>query len=254
MTVRVCSSPAQQRSRGASWWADAACGPVGWVGTFVTNTTAPLCSETTTKENQRASHSGSLQLVGAGRKVGDGRLNVKELDPESSPQAAFGAKVRSRREERGWRQEDLAARMEYSSTHISSIETGRKLPTLRFSRSADLAFGSGDVFEGQWRALRYGSLLEGFPHREAIGNEELLELDVDVLVPAALENVITARNAHRLEGFYSDLFDWSVNGNSPFHYRQIDTGSEAGIQGGIAESGGSWPNAATGPAARLPAN
>ena len=37
--------------------------------------------------------------------------------------------------------------------------------------------------------------LEGFPHGEPITNEELLELDVDVLVPAALENVINKRNA-----------------------------------------------------------
>ncbi len=37
--------------------------------------------------------------------------------------------------------------------------------------------------------------LEGFPHGEAITNEQLLELEVDVLVPAALENVITKQNA-----------------------------------------------------------
>ncbi|MBI4544021.1 MAG: Glu/Leu/Phe/Val dehydrogenase [Gemmatimonadetes bacterium] len=37
--------------------------------------------------------------------------------------------------------------------------------------------------------------LEGFTGGEPISNEELLELDVDVLVPAALENVITRRNA-----------------------------------------------------------
>ena len=37
--------------------------------------------------------------------------------------------------------------------------------------------------------------LEGFPHGEPITNEALLELEVDVLVPAALENVITKRNA-----------------------------------------------------------
>ncbi len=40
--------------------------------------------------------------------------------------------------------------------------------------------------------------LEGFPHGEPITNEELLELDVDVLVPAALENVITQRNAPKI--------------------------------------------------------
>ena len=41
--------------------------------------------------------------------------------------------------------------------------------------------------------------LEGMPHCEHLTNEELLELDVDVLVPAALENVITRRNAARIK-------------------------------------------------------
>ena len=38
-------------------------------------------------------------------------------------------------------------------------------------------------------------LLQGFPGGEPITNDELLELDVDVLAPCALENVITSRNA-----------------------------------------------------------
>jgi predicted enzyme related to lactoylglutathione lyase len=55
---------------------------------------------------------------------------------------------------------------------------------------------------------------------------------------------ITARDAGRLETFYSDLFDWSFAGDSPVHYRQVDTGTDDGIQGGIAETDGSWPNGA----------
>jgi len=39
----------------------------------------------------------------------------------------------------------------------------------------------------------------GLPGAETISNEELLELDVDVLIPAALENVITAENADRIK-------------------------------------------------------
>ncbi|MEE1803768.1 helix-turn-helix transcriptional regulator [Streptomyces sp. JV176] len=99
-------------------------------------------------------------------------MNRKELNPDSSPQAAFGARVRSSREARGWKQEDLAERTGYSSTHISAVETGRKMPTLRFSRCADVAFGTGttaDTFERQWREIRHGSLLEGFP--EYVGHE-----------------------------------------------------------------------------------
>ncbi|MBY8884042.1 Scr1 family TA system antitoxin-like transcriptional regulator [Streptomyces sp. PTM05] len=96
-------------------------------------------------------------------------MNRKELNPDSSPQAAFGARLRSSREERKWTQEELGQRMEYASCHMSAVETGRKPPTLRFSRSADLAFGSGDMFERLWRELRNGSLLEGFP--EYVGYE-----------------------------------------------------------------------------------
>jgi glutamate dehydrogenase (NAD(P)+) len=45
--------------------------------------------------------------------------------------------------------------------------------------------------------LRNG-VLQGFPDVEEIGNNDLLELDVDVLFPAALENVITQENASNL--------------------------------------------------------
>jgi len=45
---------------------------------------------------------------------------------------------------------------------------------------------------------RTGSL-RGFPEAEAIANERLLELDCEVLVPAALENQITLDNASRIK-------------------------------------------------------
>ena len=40
--------------------------------------------------------------------------------------------------------------------------------------------------------------LEGYSKGDAITNDELLTLDVDVLLPAALENVITTKNANRI--------------------------------------------------------
>jgi glutamate dehydrogenase (NAD(P)+) len=46
--------------------------------------------------------------------------------------------------------------------------------------------------------LRTGSL-SGFPGTESISNEKLLELDVAVLFPAALENMITDTNASRIK-------------------------------------------------------
>jgi len=53
------------------------------------------------------------------------------------------------------------------------------------------------------KALRYTieheRLLKGFPDADRITNEELLELDVDVLIPAALGGVITVDNAARVK-------------------------------------------------------
>ncbi|MCE4947481.1 MULTISPECIES: helix-turn-helix domain-containing protein [Streptomyces] len=93
-------------------------------------------------------------------------MNKRTLNPDASLQAAYGARLRSMREARGWTQEELADRTEYSAVHISAVETGRKPPTLRFSRSTDRAFGlvgTADTFERQFREITNGNLLEGFP-------------------------------------------------------------------------------------------
>jgi glutamate dehydrogenase (NAD(P)+) len=46
--------------------------------------------------------------------------------------------------------------------------------------------------------VRRHKTLEGFTGGEPVTNDELLTLDVDVLVPAALENVITSKNAAKI--------------------------------------------------------
>ena len=46
--------------------------------------------------------------------------------------------------------------------------------------------------------VKHHKTLEGYAKGDAITNEELLMLDVDVLVPAALENVITTKNAAKV--------------------------------------------------------
>ncbi len=41
--------------------------------------------------------------------------------------------------------------------------------------------------------------LDGYPRAEKISNEDLLTIDCDVLLPAALENVITSKNARKIK-------------------------------------------------------
>ncbi|GHE00757.1 hypothetical protein GCM10010339_17390 [Streptomyces alanosinicus] len=81
--------------------------------------------------------------------------------------------------------------------HISAVETGRKPPTLRFSRSADKAFGiegTADAFEHEYRELQHGSLLEGFP--EYVGHEgravEIRLFEIGI-IPGLLQTPAYAR-------------------------------------------------------------
>ncbi|MEW1719853.1 helix-turn-helix transcriptional regulator [Streptomyces sp. NPDC093109] len=93
-------------------------------------------------------------------------VNRKELNAEASPQAAFGVRLRSAREARGWTQDALGVLLGYSGRHISAVETGSKPPTRRLSRGLDTTLGlvgSTESFERAWGELRNGSLLEGFP-------------------------------------------------------------------------------------------
>jgi glutamate dehydrogenase (NAD(P)+) len=47
--------------------------------------------------------------------------------------------------------------------------------------------------------VKKNKTLEGYTKGEKITNDELLTLEVDVLLPAALENVITTKNAHNIK-------------------------------------------------------
>ncbi|MER7310543.1 MULTISPECIES: helix-turn-helix domain-containing protein [Streptomyces] len=93
-------------------------------------------------------------------------VNRKELNPDAGPAAAFGARLRSAREARGWNQDEFGVRIGYSGRHVSGVETGHKPPTRRFSLATDTALGlegTDDSFERAWRDLRHGVLLQGFP-------------------------------------------------------------------------------------------
>ncbi|MFE7188141.1 helix-turn-helix domain-containing protein [Kitasatospora sp. NPDC057541] len=90
-------------------------------------------------------------------------MNKVELDPDSSPAAAFGAFLRTSRESRGWTQDEVAEATGYSATHISAVETGRRPPTTRLALRLDLAFGTDGVFKRRAGDVKYSALLEGFP-------------------------------------------------------------------------------------------
>ncbi|MFJ2089823.1 Scr1 family TA system antitoxin-like transcriptional regulator [Streptomyces sp. NPDC087901] len=133
-------------------------------------------------------------------------VNRKELNPEASAQAAFGARLRRLREGRGWTQDRLGVLVGCTGRHISAIETGRKSPTLPFSRRVDATLGTADTadsFEREWREIKHGNLLEGFP--EYVGFEgravEIRLFEIGI-IPGLLQTPeyarVLAANAVRL--------------------------------------------------------
>lgn len=57
----------------------------------------------------------------------------------------------------------------------------------------------GISYTGLERHNREAGTIVGYEGAEPIGNDELLELDCDVLIPAAIEGVLTERNADRVK-------------------------------------------------------
>jgi predicted enzyme related to lactoylglutathione lyase len=53
---------------------------------------------------------------------------------------------------------------------------------------------------------------------------------------------IISKTPEETASFYSKLFGWTINTNNPLGYRQINTGSPAGIQGGIWPAPSQAPN------------
>ncbi|MGW6285307.1 helix-turn-helix domain-containing protein [Streptomyces sp. NPDC055107] len=130
-------------------------------------------------------------------------VNRKALDPERSASAAFGALLRSLRDERGWTQDELGDLIRCSGAHISAVETGRRSPTDGFAASADRALGTGDRLQRQSRAARYTALLEGFPeyvkHEERAAEIRLYEVGVipGILQTPEYASALTARTVER---------------------------------------------------------
>ncbi len=79
-----------------------------------------------------------------------------------------------------------------------AIEKGYKVVALSDSQGGIVNINGFDLAEVQAHKKQTGALKD-FPGAKNMSNEELLELDADVLVPAALENVLTGGNAARVK-------------------------------------------------------
>ncbi|MFE4519814.1 Scr1 family TA system antitoxin-like transcriptional regulator [Kitasatospora sp. NPDC056783] len=121
-------------------------------------------------------------------------MNRSEPDPRVSPEAEFGAFLRSSREARGWLQKDVAQMIGCTPTHISMMETGRRRATSRVARGLDTAFAMDRVFINKALAAESATLLEGFAAYVAKESKaiELRLFDLGI-VPGLLQTMDYAR-------------------------------------------------------------
>lgn len=87
---------------------------------------------------------------------------------------------------------------QYAATLMKSVLGSGNLLAASDSRGGVYSENGIDAQQLVKYKLETGKV-EGFPGTKPITNEDLLELNVDVLFPSALENVITAKNAGRIK-------------------------------------------------------
>jgi len=86
----------------------------------------------------------------------------------------------------------------YHYARLMQDELGSKIVAVSDSKGGIYSEKGIDPKEVLAHKEKTGSVV-GFPGTKKISNEELLELDVDILAPCALENAITSENAPRLK-------------------------------------------------------
>ncbi len=87
---------------------------------------------------------------------------------------------------------------QFAATLMDEVLEAKKLVAVSDSKGGIYNPKGIDAKEVVKYKLETGSVAE-FPGSKPITNPELLELDVDILFPSALENVITARNAGNIK-------------------------------------------------------
>ena len=86
----------------------------------------------------------------------------------------------------------------YNAARLFGSELGTKFVAVTDSKGGIQSADGLDPLEVYAHKQKTRSVV-GFPNTTPVSNEEIIEMDVDILVPAALENVITTRNAGNIQ-------------------------------------------------------
>jgi transcriptional regulator with XRE-family HTH domain len=115
-------------------------------------------------------------------------------DPDRSALAAFADELRAQREQADLSRDDLAARLNYSASLISMIESGHRSPSRDFAARCDEAFAAPGTFGRLERRLRDVPFSSGFrPFHPYEAEAAALRLFEHSLIPGLLQTEDYAR-------------------------------------------------------------
>ncbi|MBQ1094001.1 helix-turn-helix transcriptional regulator [Streptomyces sp. B93] len=89
---------------------------------------------------------------------------TRDLDPARSARDLYGVELRRQRQLTGLSLDRLSDIVNYSKTHLHGVETGERLPLPPISEKLDAAFGTGELFQGLWGAVKREHTPRRFDH------------------------------------------------------------------------------------------
>ncbi|MFF4526558.1 helix-turn-helix domain-containing protein [Streptomyces bluensis] len=91
-------------------------------------------------------------------------VGARDLEPVRSARALYGAELRRQRQLSGMSLDRLSAVVNYSKTHLHGVETAERLLLPPISQKLDVAFGTGELFQGLWGAVKREYTPRRFDH------------------------------------------------------------------------------------------
>jgi hypothetical protein len=88
----------------------------------------------------------------------------RDLEPAHSARDLYGVELRRQRRLLGLSLDRMSDIVNYSKTHLHGVETGERLPLPPLSEKLDVAFGTGELFQGLWGAVKREHTPRRFDH------------------------------------------------------------------------------------------
>ncbi|MFF9040997.1 DUF5753 domain-containing protein [Streptomyces sp. NPDC014892] len=91
-------------------------------------------------------------------------VGARDLEPARSARELYGTELHRQRQLARMSLDRLSDIVNYSKTHLHGVETAERLPLPPISEKLDMAFGTGELFQGLWGAVKREHTPRRFDH------------------------------------------------------------------------------------------